>query len=117
MMPPRLYCWVDRKTCIVAHKKRAVALTLMQFAIFMVLYGPKRGQPRNSRRACYLVPIKRADLLDEIYRGVAEPPLSIKDCLTVTVFKMNVRLKHLGLRVVGTNRGKHSSYRLVRLES
>ena len=103
-MPSGQMVWVDRRACIVVRGRRAVALSILQFAIFDALHrvGDKRGKQMPSHK-----------LVDTIYHGVAEP--SNLNTVHGTVIKLNEKLKYLGLKVQGNNRREHSFYQIVSL--
>jgi hypothetical protein len=95
--------WVDRHARIVVRGRRAVALSILQFAIFDALHrvGAKNGKQLLS-----------AKLYDEVYRGVAEPPQM--QTIRVTIQTMNrVSLSYLRLKIRGNNHREHSFYQIV----
>ena len=95
---------VDRRTCIVMRYNRAVKLGLLQFAIFDTLHRVtmKDGKLMLSQKLC-----------DRIYHGVKEP--GTLTTLHSAVMSVNSKLRHLGLKIKGNNRGKHSFYQIVTL--
>ena len=103
-MPNGQMVWVDRRACIVVRGRRAVALSILQFAIFDALHrvGNKHGKQMPSHK-----------LLDTVYHGVANP--SNLNTVHGTVLKLNEKLKYLGLKVRGVNHREHSFYQIVPL--
>jgi hypothetical protein len=96
--------WVDRHARIVIRGRRAVSLSILQFAIFDALHraGTKNGKQLGSH-----------SLLDTIYHGVREP--SNLNTVHGTVIKLNQKLRYLGLKVRGVNQREHSFYQIVPL--
>ena len=101
-MRDHYWCQVDRRTCIVMRQNKAVALGLVQFAIFDTLHrvGNERGRQMPSSKLC-----------DEIYRGTREP--GTLEAMRVAISGINRKLKHIGLRIRGNNHGVHSFYQIV----
>lgn len=97
--PTRVHC--DYKMRIVMRDNKAVALSILEFAIFSALHR-SRNKTLFSR-----------ELADAVYRGVTEPPNTPFVVLTIAKKALNRKLDHLGLRTTVTNRGRNSFYRLV----
>lgn len=97
--------WVDRRNRIVIRGRRAVALSVLEFAIFNALHRIK------LRDGPYKVRITR-ELVDEVYAGVSDPPLLPQRCVLLTAKKMNGKLAHLGMSIRAVNRRHNSFYRL-----
>jgi hypothetical protein len=99
------WCYVDRHTRIVMRHKHAVALSVVEFVIFLTLFTTR------TRLGPYRVKLSR-ELVDEVYRGVRDPPLDPMQTVRATAMKMNRKLAHIRLRVVCVNRRHNSFYRL-----
>jgi DNA-binding response OmpR family regulator len=95
-------CSVDRKTRIVMRGRRAVALTFVEFAIFDALHHLGRDYGKR---------LQSKTLTDKVYNGVADPG-SIGS-IRVTKAKLNAKLEHVGLKVIGVNHNKYSFYQIV----
>lgn len=103
MPKPIRFLWVDRRTSIVVHNRRAVRLGLIQFAIFDAIH---RRRDRDGQ-------MTGNQLRDLIYHGVGNPPQN--KAFTASIHYLNRKLSHVGLRVRGVNRGRNSFYQIVRL--
>lgn len=95
------FCHVDRMTRIVMRQRKAVQLGIVEFAIFFALHHDRRANKVCTTHQLY----------ERIYNGVIDCP-SI-NVVTQTIWQTNRKLKHLGLKIVGTNRRQNSFYRLV----
>ncbi len=98
----RPYFRVDRHTRVVMRCNYAVPLSVVEFAVLEAF----RGQPPR-----YV--ILSRELVDEVYRGVRDPPAYPYAVLGAAVRHMNQKLGRLRMRFLGTSRRQHSSYRFV----
>jgi hypothetical protein len=98
-------CSIDRATCIVMRNKRAVRLGYLQFAIFRTIH-----EARRAKRAL----VTGEELYDALYGGCKNP--AGRNSIAVMCGQMNKKLKHLGLKMQGTNRRQNSFYQIVVLQ-
>ena len=98
------FCYCDRKMRIVMRQRRAVQLSILEFAIFNALHSlDRRGNKTMTGEAIY----------EEMYRGCANP--AGRNIISQVVRQANAKLAHLGIKIAGANRREHSFYRLVLL--
>jgi hypothetical protein len=83
--------------------KKAVKLGWLQFEIFRALHEMRRDGKMSI--------MKSHALYDRLYHGAKNP--AGRQSIPVMCANMNRKLKHLGLKVKGTNRNRHSFYQLV----
>jgi hypothetical protein len=96
--------WSDPQSRIVVRSNRAVALSIHEFVVYSVL---KKAQRRkNKRLTCH-------ELWNEVYRGVADPPVCAAGVVTSVVHKLNVKLERLRIAVRVENHRQRSFYQLV----
>lgn len=81
--------------------KKAVRLGYLQFAIFRALHEV----PTRDKK------LLGSELYDRLYDGTKNP--AGRNCVAVMCMQMNRKLKHLGLKVQGTNRNKYSFWQIV----
>lgn len=95
---------VDRRTCIVMRRQKAIHLGLLQFAIFNTLHsvGVAKGRQMLS-----------TELADRVYHGSKEPK-GVHE-INIYVRHINRKLQHLRLKIKPHNRGIHSFYQIVML--
>jgi len=97
---------VDRHTRVVIRRRRAAPLGIIGFAIFNALTS---SQNRKARA------LLTRELIDEVYRGVSNPPEDPANVLRVSKQSANRSLKRLGLRIEAVNRRHNSFWRLVQI--
>ena len=95
-------CWVDRRTCIVVRKNKAVRLGFVGFAIFEALH---RQRPYDGKK------LTSDTLADIVYNGTKEP--GGRQHIHMSVHNLNKKLQHIGLKVRGVNRKQNSFYEIV----
>jgi hypothetical protein len=98
--------WVDRKTRVVVRHRRAVPLTIVEFTILDALHR-RRGTERRPHKAMLV-----RELVDEVYRGVSDPPANPHASVNVIVGRINAKLRHVMIRVRGRRRQRNSTYQL-----
>lgn len=94
-------CSIDRQTSIVMRNKRAVQLGYLQFRIFRLLHEAPTRDKKMLGSVVY----------EHIYNGTKDP--AGRNCIAAMCSQMNRKLKHLGLKVQGTNRNKYSFFQIV----
>jgi hypothetical protein len=97
--------WVDRRNRIVIRGRRAIALSMLEFAIFDSLHTSR------TRSGPYKVRMAR-ELVDQVYTGIGDPPLCAQQTAYQTARKLNGKLAHIGMTVRAINRRHNSFYRL-----
>ncbi len=99
--PRKQICWLDRHTGIIVANRKAVRLPWMQFAMFKYLHEAE-GKKLTSKV-----------LYEKMYGGARNPPGT--NVIPVLNRQINLKLKHLGLKIQGVNRNKYSFYQIIRL--
>lgn len=95
----RPYINVDRRTCIVMRKKKAIHLGFVQFCIFEALHKREAKRLTGDR------------LADIVYHGANNP--STRQTIHTCICTMNKKLAYLGLKIRGESRKSASFYELL----